>query len=337
MVFADNQKRRELWITIIILTQSILFVLGEGRSIRSIAATLGRSTSTISRELKRNQSQKEYSPSEAEKQYCLSRKKCCRKKLFSNPAAKQLVKRLFLEEQWSPEQISNRPKKEGNTIQASFATIYRAIYAGILDERKFFHGERGVVRKLHHRGKTRHRKGTEETRGKLKISNSIEERPQQANDRSALGHWEADTVAGKTGSSSMITLTDRKSRFLLLKKIQKKNSLLVRDGIVELQQQLPSDKAASITPDRGNEFSRHFEISKALNGLQFYFPNPHSPWQRAINENTNGLIREYCPKSVDLEIFHDSYFSAKLNHRPSKCLDWNSPYEVFFSLVLHLT
>ena len=172
------------------------------------------------------------------------------------------------------------------------------------------------------------------------MSHSIEERPQQANDRSVLGHWEADTVAGKTGSSCMITLTDRKSRFLLLKKIQKKNSLLVRDGIVELLQQLPSDRVASITPDRGKEFSRHFEISKALNGLQFYFPNPHSPWQRGTNENTNGLIREYCPKSVDLETFHDSYFSAftaKLNHRPRKCLDWKSPYEVFFGLVLHLT
>ncbi|MEE1492350.1 MAG: IS30 family transposase [Massilioclostridium sp.] len=320
--------------------ESILFMLGEGRSLRSIAAALGRSTSTISRELKRNRSKKEYSPSEAEKQYCLRRKKCCRKKLLSNPDAKQLVKRLFLEEQWSPEQISNRLKKEGNTIQASFATIYRAIYAGMLDERRLSHGERGVVRKLRHRGKTRHRKGTEETRGKLKISNSIEERPQQANDRSVLGHWEADTVAGKTGSSCMITLTDRKSRFLLLKKIQKKNSLLVRDGIVELLLQLPSDRVASITPDRGKEFSRHFEISKALNGLQFYFPNPHSPWQRGTNENTNGLIREYCPKSVDLETFHDSYFSAftaKLNHRPRKCLDWKSPYEVFFGLVLHLT
>ena len=148
------------------------------------------------------------------------------------------------------------------------------------------------------------------------------------------------SVAGKTGSSCMITLTDRKSRFLLLKKIQKKNSLLVRDGIVELLLQLPSDRVASITPDRGKEFSRHFEISKALNGLQFYFPNPHSPWQRGTNENTNGLIREYCPKSVDLETFHDSYFSAftaKLNHRPRKCLDWKSPYEVFFGLVLHLT
>ena len=180
----------------------------------------------------------------------------------------------------------------------------------------------------------------EETRGKLKISNPIEERPEEANNRSAFGHWEADTVAGKTGSSCIITLTDRKSRFLLLKKIPKKNSVFVRDGMIELLQQLPDDKVASITPDRGKEFSRHSEITETMKGLPFYFPKSHAPWERGTNENTNGLIREYCPKSVDLETFDSSYFTiitAKLNQRPRKCLGWKSPYEVFFDVVLHLT
>ena len=112
---------------------------------------------------------------------------------------------------------TDRLKEEKNAVQVSFATIYRAIYARMFDEKKLSHGERGVVRKLRHRGKTRHKKGMEETRGKLKISNPIEERPAEANERSELGHWEADTVAGKTGSSCLITLADRKSRFLLLK------------------------------------------------------------------------------------------------------------------------
>ena len=157
--------------------ESILFMRGEGKGIRAIATALGRSASTISRELKRNQTKKEYSPSQAEKKYRRRRKRCCRKKILADPNAKAVVKRLFLEEQWSPEQIAKRLKAEGNAIHVSYSTIYRAIYARMLDEKKLSHGERGVVRKLRHRGKTRHRKGTEETRGKLKISNPIEERP----------------------------------------------------------------------------------------------------------------------------------------------------------------
>ena len=320
--------------------ESILFMRGEGKGIRAIAAALGRAASTISRELKRNIIKNEYSPSQAEKKYRARRKSCCPKKVLTDPVAKALVKRLFLEEQWSPEQIANRLKEENNAVQVSYSTIYRAIYSRMFDDKKLSHSERGVIRKLRHCGKTRHRKGTEENRGKLKISNPIEERPAEANDRSAFGHWEADTVAGKTGSSCMITLADRKSRYLLLKKIPKKNSVLVRDGIIELLQQLPDNKVASITPDRGKEFSRHSEITEAMNGLPFYFPKPHAPWERGTNENTNGLIREYCPKSVDLETFDDDHFAtftAKLNRRPRKCLGWKSPYEVFFGVVLHLT
>ena len=320
--------------------ESLLFMLGEGKRIREIARVLNRSASTISRELKRNRTENEYSPSKADKKYQIRRKRCCPKKILSEPTSRSIVRRLFLEEQWSPEQIANRLKKENSSVHVSYSTIYRAIYARMLDEKRLSHGNRGIIRKLRHHGKTRHKKGTEETRGKLKISNPIEARPEAANSRSELGHWEADTVLGKTGSSCMITLTDRKSRFLLLKKISKKNSVLVRDGIIELLQQLPSDKTASVTPDRGKEFSRHSEITEAMDGLPFYFPKPHAPWQRGTNENTNGLIREYCPKSVDLETFDDSYFStftAKLNRRPRKCLDWKSPYEVFFGVVLHLT
>lgn len=120
----------------------------------------------------------------------------------------------------------------------------------------------------------------------MDISNPIEERHQEANERSTFGHWEADTVAGKTGSSCMITLTDRKFRFLLLKKIPKK-SVFVGDGIIELLQQLPDNKVSSITPDRGKEFSRHSEITEAMNGLPFYF---HKPMHRGKEEQTRTLI-----------------------------------------------
>ena len=109
--------------------ESILFMCGEGKGIREIAAALGRAASTISRELKRNKTKTEYSPSQAEKRYRVRRKRCCPRKLLADPAAKALVMRLFLEEQWSPEQISNRLKEEKNAVQVSFATIYRAIFA----------------------------------------------------------------------------------------------------------------------------------------------------------------------------------------------------------------
>ena len=320
--------------------ESILFLQGAGKGIREIAAALGRSASTVSREIRRNRVEERYLPSHAEQQYRKRRQRCRRRKILADPAANAVVKRLFLQEQWSPEQIANRLRAEGNAVQMSCSTIYRAIYAHMLEEKKLSHRERGVVRRLRHRGKARRQKNEEETRGKLKISNTIEDRPEEATDRSAFGHWEADTVVGKRGSSCMITLTDRKSRFLLLRKVAKKNSALVRDGIVELLSQLPQDKVASITPDQGKEFARHAEVTEALGGVPFYFPAPHSPWERGTNENTNGLIREYCPKSTNLDPIDDSYFAAftaKLNRRPRKCLGWKTPFEVFFDTLLHLT
>ncbi len=141
---------------------------GEGKGIRAIAAALGRVASTISRELKRNKAKNEYSPSQAERKYRSRRKQCYPKQVLADPAAKALVKRMFIEEQWSPEQITNRMKEENNTVQVSYSTIYRTIYSRMFDDKKLFHSERGVVRKLRHRGKTRHKKGVEEKKESLK-------------------------------------------------------------------------------------------------------------------------------------------------------------------------
>ncbi|MGL9970439.1 transposase [Enterococcus sp. DIV1420a] len=178
-----------------------------------------------------------------------------------------------------------------------------------------------------------------EKRGKIQISNTIHERPASDNNRSEIGHWEADTVAGKTGGSCLVTLTDRKSRYLLGGKIEKKLSLLVRDKIIQLLSSISSNKVKTITPDRGKEFSKHSEVTKTLNNIQFYFPDPHAPWQRGTNENTNGLLREYSPKNKDMDTVPDSYIEQiilKLNLRPKKCLNWKTPYEVFFDETLHL-
>lgn len=146
---------------------------------------------------------------------------------------KKLAMRLFLEEQWSPEQIANRLAHESNNFKISYSTIYRAIYAGLFDTQAQRHsrGNRGAIRRLLHRGKTRGRCRVLEIRGKIHISNRIQERPKEANERQIIGHWEADTVAGKSGSACLVTITDRHSRYLLAGKVTKKYSALVAEVI----------------------------------------------------------------------------------------------------------
>lgn len=320
--------------------ERILVLHIEKKSLHAISKAIGRSVSTVSRELKRNKGQDQaYSAIEAQKKYQNRRKRCKRTKLLENAELKGIVMRLFLEQQWSPEQIANRLAYENSDFKISYSTIYRAIYAGMLDSQWLSHGNRGVIRKLRHRGKARRRKGTIETRGKIVISNRIQERPKEADDRQVIGHWEADTLAGKTGSACLVTITDRCSRYLLAGRVAKKYSALVADQMVTLLSALPKKKRKTITPDRGKEFSQHALVTESLH-LPFYFPDPHAPWQRGTNENTNGLLREYLPKSFDIALSSEddiANFVEKMNHRPRKCLGWKTPYEVFFNRSLHLT
>lgn len=322
--------------------EKILILHTEKKTLRRIAEETGRCVSTISRELKRNTSSNQgYSAVEAQKRYHKRRKKCRRIKLLENALLKRIVAHLFLNQQWSPEQIANRLTQEKNAFRISYPTIYRAIYDGLFDtpEQKRSEGNRGAVRKLRHRGKTRRLKGTTETRGKIVISNRIQERPKEADSRQVIGHWEADTVAGKTGSACLVTITDRCSRYLLAGKITKRYSALVAEEMIAMLSVLPKKKRKTITPDRGKEFSRHPLVTKSLK-LPFYFPDPHAPWQRGTNENTNGLLREYLPKSYDIALSSEDEiadFVQKLNLRPRKCLGWKTPYEVFFNKLLHLT
>jgi len=322
--------------------EKILVLHSQKRSLRAIASTLGRSASTISREIRRNgETRKGYSAVSAQEKYQRRRKNSRRSKILANATTKGVVARLFLEYQWSPEQIANRLTLERSALKISHATIYRAIYAGEFDtlEQKSSHGNRGAIRNLRHRGRTRRRKGTVETRGKIVISNRIAERPTEAEQRRVIGHWEADTLAGKTGSACLVTIADRASRYLLAGKVAKRHSVLVADKMIALLADLPKTKCRTITPDRGKEFARHTAVTTAMGGVQFYFPDPHAPWQRGTIENTNGLLREYLPKSFD--IAHSSEleiaaFIHKLNLRPRKCLNWKSPQEVFFNQSLHL-
>ncbi|MDB1726144.1 IS30 family transposase [Enterococcus avium] len=322
-----------------ILERERIFLLHEeGVSIRKIGNDIHRSPSTISRELRRNK-EKTYSPSKADKKYASRRKNCGRHNLLKDPRIWSIVRHLFVDFQWSPEEISNRLKFEHADFSISFITIYRAIYNGIFDTEPLSHGNRGLIRSLRHRGKTRHKKNHVETRGKIRITHSIHDRPKSADDRSEFGHWEADTVAGKTGGACLVTLTDRKSRFLLAGKAPRKKAAYVSEKMIELLSSIPNEVVKTITPDRGKEFSNHFAVTEALNNVPFYFPDPHAPWQRGTNENTNGLIREYLPKSKEMDTVDDTTIYRmveKLNSRPRKCLGWKTPYEVFFNKVLHL-
>ena len=301
-----------------------------------IATKLGRNRSSICRELKRNSLQGTYLPCDAQTLYTTRRKACRPRKKLDDAILFQKVKTLFLDHQWSPEQIAARLKYEESVYSISFTTIYRAIYSGLFDEPNLSRGGRGCIRKLRHRGKSRHTKSYEERRDKIRITNLISERPDAAEKRERLGDWEADTVAGKTGRACLLTLTDRRSRYLLCQKIPKKNAQCVKQAMIEL---LKDEPLLSITPDRGKEFSKHPEISQQLSLVEFNFPLSHHPWQRGTNENTNGLLREYFPKTKDIDQ-SDSYIEAKIeeiNRRPRKRPNRKTPYEVYHSVELHLT
>ena len=312
--------------------ESLLFLLGQGKKISEIAKIMKRDRSTIYRELKRNTKKKDdYIPIKAQQQYEKRRKKCRKHKLLEDPALYAWVKDRFLNHHWSPEQISGRLSLEGSAYSISYNTIYRAIYAGMFDtpEQRRSTGNHGMKRRLRHKGKPRKRKDSTENRGKLVVDHLIDARPEAANQRLRFGDWEADTVIGKRGSACLVTLVDRKSRYLRCMKVSACRSDLVADAIIAMLQGFPCE---TITPDNGKEFSQFKRITEKLNGAPLFFAHPHCPWERGTNENTNGLLREYFPKHFDLANVSDEtirFVERELNTRPRKCLGFHSPDESF--------
>lgn len=317
--------------------EKLLFFLAKGYTLTRIADKLGRNKSTISRELRRNASKKHYLPIAAEKKARQRRSRCHPHKKLDDPTLLKKVKSLISIHQWSPEEISHRLILEGSPLHISFVTIYRAIHTGILDNPSKRRDCKGFIKKLRHHGKKRHSKGKVERRGKFPVSHDISERTAGAVHRSRRGHFETDTVVGKKGKACLVTLVDRKSRYLLGGKADQKIADAVNSIIID---QLQGQPLHSITPDRGKEFAKHEDVTKTLDRVKFYFPKPHQPWQRGTNENTNGLLREYFPKGRDITDIPEDYIQKKfdeLNLRPRKCLGYKTPYEVYFSRTLHLT
>lgn len=245
---------------------------------------------------------------------------------------------MFLEHQWSPEEISGCLRFEHSNLKISYNTIYHAIYARLFDTppQRCSRDWKGARKHLRHKGKTHYRKGEEEKHRKMKITNPLEARPEEANNRSRIGERESDPVIGKIGGSCLVTLVDRQTLFLKATKVEKKSSVMVRNAMLR---SLKDEPCFTIILDKEKEFAKHAEASATLDGVQFYFPEPHQPWQRGRNENTNGLLREYFPKGCDFSNVSEEEIQQvvdKINKCPRKTLSYRTPFGLYHSKVLHL-
>jgi len=296
----------------------IKVLLDIGHSQTEVAQQLEVNKSTISREVRRNRGQRGYHPKQAHEMALRRRRKKAQTKI--SPETWVLVE-AKISEDWSPEQVSGRLKKEG--IAISHEHIYQYIYA---DKR----AGGALWTHLRCQKKRRKRYGKHDRRGKIPNRKSIEERPEIVEQRTRLGDWEVDLVLGKDQQGVIVTLTERKSRFTLLGSVPSKQSDLVAQIVIALLKWVAP--LESITADNGKEFAAHLEISQAL-CVDFYFAHPYASWERGTNENTNGLIRQYLPKKRSLKnvsFEEETTIMDRINLRPRKCLDFRSPFEVFF-------
>lgn len=305
--------------------------------VSQIARELHRDKSTISREIRRNGWQgpagRRYRASAAQRKADRRRLRCRRPRLMDEPERRSLVVRLMRDEHWSPEEISGRISEERPDLAVSDSAIYRAVESGSLDCE--LPGHRKAARLLRHHGKRRHRKGSQERRGKLRITHDISERPEEASSRSRTGDWEGDTVAGRQGGACLVTQVDRMSGYLVGGKAARKAHAEVNEAT---ERALEGEAVHTVTLDRGKEFSDAEGLQEAL-GAPVYFCHPHHPWERGTNENTNGLLRDWFPKGESLDDVSDSEVQEvydSLNRRPRKRLKWKCPWEVYHHQSLHL-
>lgn len=299
-------------------------------SIRSIANELDRSVSTISRELKRNVNARgKYCARKAQHRYLDERKKCVKPcKLDSNDELREYVTRTLEQGQWSPDEIASTVRRDfpwDRTMRICYETIYTFIYR---DKRRG--GD--LFKHLRQAHRTRRRRSnTKGKRGQIKDRVSINLRPKSADNRSCSGHWEGDTMIGKNHQGGLVTLNDRRLGFLLAAPIANRKVETVNRAIIECFFRIPQRLRKTLTLDNGLEFAGFKEIENTL-GLDVYFADPYSPWQRGANENLNGLIRQYLPKGTDLRGLthhHLNTITQKLNNRPRKRLNYKTPAKLF--------
>lgn len=305
-----------------------------GLSMRSIARQLGRSTSTISREIARNGGAQEYRAEQAEHRAWrqTQRPKPCL--LSANERLRGVVADK-LQANWSPQQVSGWLREVHHNepaMQISHETIYRSLFIqakGVLKKELIAHLRSGRAIR---RGKTSTQKG--QPRG-IVDAVSIRERPAEAQDRAVPGHWEGDLICGSK-NSYIATLVERHSRFAMLVKLDNRETLTVVDALTNLVQRLPEGLMTTLTWDQGKELAAHKRFTVATD-VKVYFCDPRSPWQRGTNENTNGLLRQYFPKGIDLSVFTQGQLDAvadQLNTRPRKTLGYQTPADTLAKALL---
>jgi len=297
-----------------------------GHSQTEMAHALKVNRSTVNRELRRNTGGRGYRPKQADEKAMSRRPKA--KPRIETGEWKVVEEKLC--QDWSPEQVSGWLKK-----QAGPSISHEWIYQHILADQR---NGGDLYKHLRCQKKRRKRYGSPDRRGKLPNRVSIEERPEVVNQRERLGDWEVDTVVGKNQQGALVSLVERKSRYTLLGLVERRQADLVKQTMISLL--LPfADRVHSITSDNGKEFAEHVQIAETLKAT-FYFSHPYSAWERGTNENTNGLIRQYFPKGSDFLSVTETLpvsVTDKLNHRPRKCLDFQTPFEVFFHQSVALT
>ena len=316
--------------------ESIMIGLAQGKSIRLMARESGRAPSTISREIKRNAplACHRYLASVADKNAYkrAKRPKIC--KLDANPALKKVVEH-GLNRKWSPEEISIRLAhchKDDPAMQISHETIYKALY---IQSRGTLKNElKKQLRRQNPYRKSRNLKHTKDARGQIDDRISISERPPEVEDRAVPGHWEGDLVMG-TIHCCIATLVERSTRFVMLAKVESKSTDDVVPALVEQMKLMPEHLKKSLTWDRGVELNAHKKFTMETD-MKVYFCDPHSPWQRGSNENTNGLLRQYFPKSEPIGHYTQEELdevARELNGRPRKTLNAYTPAEKLEELL----
>lgn len=303
--------------------------LAAGRSFRSIGRLLKRDHTVISGEVKRNGGRSAYRAIPAQRQADENRARPKPRLLEKNTALHDAVN-SGLEQKWSPKQISKRLREDfpdDDTMRVSHETIYESLY---LQAR----GELRTQLKISLRqGRTRRVSRSRATvaRGKIRDMINISERPVVAEDRAVPGFWEGDLIIGKGGKSQIATLVERASRFTMLVRIPyDRTAERVSALVAQKMEHLPEFLRNSVTWDQGKEMADHANFT-IKTGIDVYFCDPHSPWQRGSNENTNGLLRQYFPKGTDLSSYTQSELDAvadELNNRPRQTLNWKKPTEV---------
>ena len=303
---------------------------GRGATVWAIAAVLGRSPATISRELRRNQDpgSGQYRPFTAQRLAAGRRARPGRGRLVRDRVLREIVQER-LGQRWSPEQICaalrsefpDEPKR-----QVVHETIYQAIYRPELGG---LCRDQPKVLRTGRRRRRPHRDPNARRPGRLVGMTMIDQRPAEAEDRAVPGHWEGDLITGAVNRSVIGTLVERTSRFTILLHLPNGRHTAedVRDALVAAMAQLPAQLRRSLTWDQGSEMALHAEIAQAL-GMPVFFCQPHSPWQRPSNENTNGLLRQYFPKGTDLRAHGPKQLASvavELNQRPRKGLGWDTP------------